>query len=138
MRRVHGVEPAHERARTLPPVRAQKGVSQDSEQPRFEVRAWGELVRRLEGARVGLLHEILGVGLVTGEVTRQVVQGVDVGQGLPPETGTRILRAPRSHRSMTVEECTFATNRAFKRYGRVKALTDTLNDACELGARWQT
>src|SRR5262249_6723783 len=62
-----------------------EGVAQDAEQPGLEVRAGRELAGPAQRPGVGLLHEVLGLGGVTGEVAREGVQGIHVGQGLASE-----------------------------------------------------
>src|SRR2546426_4709728 len=55
-------------------------VPKYSEQPRLEIGPRRELVLSFDRARIRLLHEILGVGLVPGEMPREVVQCVDIRQ----------------------------------------------------------
>ena len=51
----------------------------------------------LQRPGVRLLHEVLGVRLVAGQIARQVVQGVDVGQRLVRQ-GTHAARSPSATR----------------------------------------
>src|SRR5207253_3351919 len=94
--RIDGVEAADGRVVALAAVLADERVAEDPEEPRFEVGARRELACGREGAHVGLLDEVLGVRLASGEIPGEVVQGIGVRQGVPPEPRLRVrhLLAP--------------------------------------------
>src|SRR5262249_44221406 len=81
----HGIEAAHRGIVPPAPVLADEGVTEDAQEPRLEVRARRELRGGPEGPRVGFLDEILGIGVVSREIAREVVQRVGVGEGLAPQ-----------------------------------------------------
>ena len=97
---VHGIDrveaPDH-RAAAPPAVLAEKRVAQDAAQPRLQIGARRELVDRPQRPRVRLLHEVLGVRLVAGEVVREIVERVGVGQRLTSDRSD-VSRAVRHGR----------------------------------------
>src|SRR5581483_1429914 len=66
-------------------VERQERVPQDLEQPGAEMGSRLEPVGEPHGPDVGLLDKVLGLGAVPGEVDGQVVEGVQVLEGLLPE-----------------------------------------------------
>src|SRR5437660_3309473 len=100
--RLDGVEAAHGRVVALAAVLADERVAEDPEEPRFEVGARRELACRGEGAHIGLLDEVLGVRLASGEIPGEVVQGVGVRQGLPPEHRLRVRHLLVPHPSAMI------------------------------------
>src|SRR5881409_4101747 len=81
-RRVVELESADLGARASATVRSDERVAQDSEQPRLEIGPGREPGGAGHRARVGLLHEILGVGLASREVARELVEPVQVTERL--------------------------------------------------------
>ena len=76
-----------ERLALLLAVGVDEGVGQDPVEPGLEVGAGPVLVEGAEGLGVGVLHEVLGIGPVTGHTQGGAVELVEVGQGLGLETG---------------------------------------------------
>jgi hypothetical protein len=78
------------------PVGVDKGVGQDPEQPRLQVRALLELVER--GVRLGerLLYQVLGVGRVAGHPERGGVELIQVGQHILLEALTALFESLRN------------------------------------------
>src|SRR4029077_5144166 len=82
-------ESAYWQGETPPSVEAEEGVSQNAEQPGFEVRAGSELGRRSHRADVGVLDEILGVRGVPGEIVGDVIERTGIGEALMPKESPR-------------------------------------------------
>ena len=68
----------HVNSRFVPVVVIDEDVPEDREDPSLEVRSRPELVEVLEGAEVGLLDQVLGVGGATCEVQCQTVEAIHV------------------------------------------------------------
>src|SRR5262249_5071431 len=69
----------------------------NAEQPRLEVGAGLELIRRPQRPRIRLLYEVLGVRAVAAEIPREVVKRVGVGQCILAEPAATLV-GPRLHR----------------------------------------
>jgi len=80
--RIHRIEAPDRWVMALLPVRADERIPKNSEQPRLEVAPGSELVRRLDRTPVRVLDEILGIGGVSGEMAREVVERVGKGEGV--------------------------------------------------------
>jgi hypothetical protein len=74
----------------IPPVLIQIRIPQNPEEPGLQVRARGESVGGLERSGKGFLHQILGIGRLSGEVVREVVQRIRIRQGLAAQAGAGI------------------------------------------------
>jgi hypothetical protein len=72
-------------------VGVDKGVGEDPEEPRLEIRAGSELLAEAERADIGFLHEVFCVRLRSRHPERRSVQRVDVGERLALE---RVLGHP--------------------------------------------
>src|SRR5207245_3922600 len=91
-----GGEAAHHRAAPPPAVLAHERVAQDAAQPRLEVGPRRELVERPQRPGVRLLHEVLGVRDVAGEIVGEIVERVGVGERLAPDL-PNVARSLRRH-----------------------------------------
>ena len=94
--RINRIEATDRWIMALLPVRADERVPKNSEQPRLEVAPGSELVRCLNRPPVRVLGEILGIGRVSGEMARQVVERVGKGEGVAAQRWsvrfTRVLQ----------------------------------------------
>src|SRR5262249_8151523 len=99
----HGIEAAHRGIAPPAPVLADEGVAENAQEPRLEVGARRELRSGPEGPRVGFLDEILGIGVVSREITREVVHRVGVGEGLAPQASCRLSVAHAGIASLYAE-----------------------------------
>ena len=94
--RIHRVEATDRWIMTLLPVRADERIPKDSEEPRLEVAPGSELVRSLDRPPVRVLDEVFGIGRVSGEMARQVVERVGKGEGVAAQRWavrfTRVLQ----------------------------------------------
>ena len=74
----------------LPPVEREERVSQYLEQPSPQVRSRLEPMREPEGAEVGLLDQVVGVRRPLGQPEGEVIERVEVREGLLAEFGGRL------------------------------------------------
>ena len=74
----------------LPTVEREERVPQYLKQPGAEVRSRLESMGEPEGPEVGLLNEVVGVGRALGQSQGEVVERVQMREGLLAELGGRL------------------------------------------------
>ena len=85
-------------APAVPPAVAER-VVEDREQPGLQIGAWLELLRRSERLDIGVLHEVLRIGLVARQTQRGPIEAVEMAErvGLEPRPRPAIARESSKH-----------------------------------------